>query len=73
MKRRRVLLLMHEELMPPESIEGVPEEEVYKWKVEWDVHSTLKRAGHDVISLGVKDELGPIRRSRLPRAERAEI
>ena len=24
MKRRRVLLLMHEELMPPESIEGVP-------------------------------------------------
>ena len=28
MKRRRVLLLMHEELVPPESIEGLSEEEI---------------------------------------------
>ena len=63
MKRRRVLLLMHEELVPPESIEGLSEEEIYKWKVEWDVHSTLKQAGHEVVCLGVKDELGPIRKA----------
>lgn len=61
MRKLRILLLLHEELMPPDSIKGVPEEEVYKWKVEWDVLSTLRQMGHDVNPLGVKDELAPIR------------
>lgn len=64
MKRRlRVLLLMHEELVPPDSIKDVPEEEVYKWKVEWDVLSTLKQEGHETFPLGVRDELRPIRKA----------
>ena len=61
MRKLRVLLLMHEELLPPESIKGVPEAEFNKWKVEWDVLSTLREMGHEVRPLGVKDELAPIR------------
>ena len=61
MRKLRILLLMHEELLPPDSIEGVSESEIYKWKVEWDVLTTLKQMGHEVHPLGVKDELRPIR------------
>ncbi|MBS1242037.1 MAG: ATP-grasp enzyme, D-alanine-D-alanine ligase [Gemmatimonadetes bacterium] len=61
MKPLRVLALMHPTLVPPDSIEGVPEKEVNVWKTEYDVVSTLRRLGHDVRPLGVQYELNPIR------------
>lgn len=63
MKRRRVLVLMHQELVPPDSLEGVPDAEVNKWKMEYDVLATLERLGHEVVPVGVEDELAPIRRA----------
>ena len=61
MKRLRVLVLMHPELVPPDSLDGHSNEEINNWKNEYDVVSTLRAAGHDVRPLGVEDELKPIR------------
>ena len=63
MRKLRVLLLMREGLEPPESIEGMPEDE-YKnaqWKCEYDVTVTLKERGHDVRKLGVYGDLFALR------------
>ena len=61
MKRLRVLVLVHPDLVPPDSLEGRSEQEIHQWKTEYDVVSTLRAAGHDVRPLGVEDELKPIR------------
>lgn len=62
-RRLRVLLLMHEHLVPPKSIKGMSEEEVHPFKMEWDVLVTLEKLGHKVHPLGVADDLAPIRRA----------
>jgi D-alanine-D-alanine ligase len=61
MKKLRVLVLVHPDLIPPASSKGYSEEEINEWKTEYDVVTTLRRAGHDVRALGVHDELKPIR------------
>lgn len=61
MRPRRVLALMHPDLMPPDSREGYSEREQSVWKTEFDVVHTLRELGHDVRPLGVRDELHPIR------------
>jgi D-alanine-D-alanine ligase len=62
MKRRlRVAVLTHPSLVPPDSLEGYSEQEVYQWKTEYDVATTLRQLGHDVRVLAVADELTPIR------------
>ena len=55
---------MHESLVPPVSLEGYSEEQVLEWKTEFDVVSTLKEMGHEVLPLGVYDDLGDLRRAR---------
>ena len=61
MKRLRVLVLVHPELVPPDSLKGHTEQEINDWKTEYDVVSTLRAAGHEVRPLGVENELKPIR------------
>ncbi|MHC4441850.1 MAG: D-alanine--D-alanine ligase family protein [Planctomycetota bacterium] len=63
MRKLRILALMDKDLVPPESIEGLSEEEVEPWKMEYDVTAALYNMGHEVRSLGVKDELGIIRKN----------
>jgi D-alanine-D-alanine ligase len=61
MKPLRTLVVMHETLVPPESLEGYSEKEIDEWRTEFDVISHLKRAGHDVKPLGVLDTLSALR------------
>lgn len=61
MKRQRVLVLMHPDLVPPDSREGHSEQDADLWKTEYDVVTTLRGLGHEVRALGVQDELHPIR------------
>ncbi len=63
MKKLRALVLMHESLIPPDSMEGYTEEEILEWKTEFDVVTTLREIGHDVLPLGVCDDLGDLRRA----------
>ena len=62
MKKLRIVVLLHETLVPPESLEGYTEEEILEWKSEYDVVTTLKEMGHNVVPVGVSDDLGKIRR-----------
>jgi D-alanine-D-alanine ligase len=61
MKSLRVLVLMHPDLVPPDSREGADPQEAEAWKTEYDVVTTLRELGHDARALGVQDELHPIR------------
>ncbi|MGE0659681.1 MAG: ATP-grasp domain-containing protein [Reyranellaceae bacterium] len=61
MRRRRVLVLLHPDLMPPDTLEGHTAQEQNNWKTEYDVVTTLRSIGHDVRPLGVQHELRPIR------------
>ena len=61
MRRLRVLVLMHSEFVPPDSMKGYSAQQVHEWKTEYDVVSTLRAAGHEVQPLGVAEELKPVR------------
>ncbi len=63
MKKQRALVLMHDSLVPPDSLDGHSEEEILEWKTEFDVVNTLRGIGHEVEPLGVSDDLGMIRRA----------
>ena len=63
MKKLRILVLVHESLVPPDSSEGYSEEEILEWKTEYDVVTTLRELGHQVLPIGLYDDLGLIRRS----------
>jgi D-alanine-D-alanine ligase len=60
-KRMRVLVLVHETLVPPESLEGYTEKEIDEFKTEYDVTSFLEHAGHEVRALGLGDNLADLR------------
>lgn len=60
MKRLRILVLMHEDLVPPDPLNG-QDVSGAEWKTEYDVVSTLRKLGHDVKPLGVKSDLGVLR------------
>lgn len=64
MRKLRALVLMHETLVPPVSLEGYSESEILEWKTEFDVVNTLREIGHDVLPLGVYDDLGDLRRAK---------
>ena len=57
----RVLALVHKDLVPKDD---APLAEVNpEWRMEWDVVSTLKKRGHEVLVIGVHDDLTPIRQA----------
>lgn len=59
-KKHRVLVLCHKDLVPKD----VPAAEVDPaWRMEWDVVNTLRRRGHTLHTIGVHDDLTPIRQS----------
>ncbi len=61
MKKRRVLVLTHPDLVPPEVASSLTAREAFDIKTEADVISTLRKIGHDVHVLGVQWELRPVR------------
>jgi D-alanine-D-alanine ligase len=62
-KKLRIVVLVHESLVPPDSIEGMSEEEVAPFKTEFDVVATLREMGHDAWPLGVSSDLRVIQRT----------
>ena len=61
MKKLRALVLTHESLVPPDSLEGRSEQEIDEWETEYDVMTCLKQAGHEVQCLGLYDNLAELR------------
>lgn len=67
MRTLRVLALVREGLVPPDVLEKPldPNDKSPDWIMEYDVISTLKELGHDVRTLGVFDDLSPMRQEIL--------
>ncbi|MEJ0007144.1 MAG: hypothetical protein WDM77_12470 [Steroidobacteraceae bacterium] len=63
MKKQRVLVVLHSSLVPPDTLEGRSEKEIAEWRTEYDVISTLKARGHEVLCVGVLDSLTELRTS----------
>lgn len=64
MKKLRVMLLVHESLIPPEdSIPDSSDLASEPYKTELDVRNALLRLGHEVRVVGAYDDLAPIRRT----------
>lgn len=61
-KPKRILMMCHAELVPPDSIEGLSDEEIKDWRAEFDVLSTLREIGHEAEALGMEDDIDAIRR-----------
>ena len=60
-KPLRVLVLVHETLVPPDHTDGYTMQEIDEWRTEYDVTSSLKAMGHDVRVLGLGDNLAELR------------
>ncbi|HNP34289.1 MAG TPA: hypothetical protein PKK10_00440 [Woeseiaceae bacterium] len=61
MKRYRILLMTHDQLVPPESIDGLTEKEIDPFRTEYNVYETLQNLGHRVRVLGVGSHLSALR------------
>ena len=59
-KKLRIIVLVHEDLIPPDTLEGLGEKEVVEIKTEYDVISTLKKMGHEVHPVGLYNQLNVI-------------
>lgn len=62
MKRLRIAALMHEDLIPPDDISGLDLNTV-EWKTEYDVIKALRCMKHDVLPIGVRSDLGVLRKT----------
>lgn len=62
-QKLNIIVLLHEDLLPPESVTGMTEEQIAPFKTEYDVIVTLKDMGHKVIPLGVTSDLSVIRKA----------
>jgi D-alanine-D-alanine ligase len=61
MKKFRVLVVLHSSLMPPASLEGQSQKAIEEWRTEYDVITTLRASGHQVLPIGVLDSLTELR------------
>ncbi|RPI14314.1 MAG: D-alanine--D-alanine ligase [Lysobacterales bacterium] len=61
MKKLRVLVLVHETLVPPDSSDGYSMQEIDEWRTEYDVTTSLRAMGHEVRVLGMGDNLAELR------------
>ena len=59
MKKKRVLALMHRDLVPPDKATQ-KEVALAEWKTEYYVVNNLRKNGHEVQKLGVLSDLGKI-------------
>jgi hypothetical protein len=60
-KSQRVLVLVHETLVPPDDITGFTAQQIDEWRTEYDVISSLRAMGHEIKVLGLGDNLAELR------------
>ena len=61
MRRSKILLIVHESLVPPEDAADKTDDDRYEWRTEYDVLSTLRGLGHNVRVIGIGDRLTELR------------
>ena len=64
MIKKRVLVLFHEDLLPPKEVdESDPKTEFAPWITEYNVLKALKENSHEVLAIGVYSDLSIIRKA----------
>jgi D-alanine-D-alanine ligase len=63
MRKLRVLLLCHEDLVPPESWEGLDPDAIHPWRAEFSIASAMRELGHEVHVAGASDDVHAIGRA----------
>lgn len=63
MKKQRILLMVHEALIPPEDVSGMSEREIDRFRTEYNVLAALRNLGHRVEVIGLGDRLTDLRLS----------
>jgi len=61
LRKHRILVLMHTDLIPPEDVKKLSEQEFLELKTEYDVLQGLRKLGHEARPLGLVDDLAPLR------------
>src|SRR5438094_955823 len=59
-KKLRVIVLCHEDLVPPDTLDGLSDKDKLEIKTEYDVTSTLRKMGHEVYPIGLYNQLNVI-------------
>src|SRR6185503_19780947 len=59
-KKLRIIVLVHQDLVPPDSLDGLSDKEKAEIKTEYDVSSTLKKMRHEVYPIGLYNQLNVI-------------
>lgn len=54
---RRILVLMHETLVPPQDLSGCTQQQIDEFRTEYDVVQQLRALGHEVRCLGLGERL----------------
>ena len=62
MKRRRVLVLTHQDIALPDSLDGMTDGEIKAIKTEYDVVTALEDLGHETQILSAPEDVKDIRR-----------
>ncbi len=57
---KRILLLVHKELLPPTDLKTEPDRFNTPWITEYDVQEALKKSGHEVKTFGLIDDLNSL-------------
>ena len=60
-KKLRVLVLMHEDFVPPDDVDSLNETDFHRIKTESHLLGALAKLGHEAKPLGVRDAVSPIR------------
>ena len=60
MRKLRVLVLMHEDLVPPEDRSPRSGPTIVPWRTEHDILAALEELGHEARPVGVHDDLQPV-------------
>ncbi len=60
-RKLRVLTLMQANRVPPDNVHEIPEKEFNQYRTDYDVLIGLEDLGHEVLRLGLGDEMLPLR------------
>ena len=63
MRKLRILLMVHEALVPPDDISSLEESEIDKFRTEYNALAALQNLGHEVRVIGIGDRLTDLRTS----------
>lgn len=63
MKKLRVMMLLHPEMVPPDDLTDLDDPRHDKYRTEMDVKHALQKLGHEVLIVAVHDDIAPIRQA----------